>query len=163
MWEIAKSFSFCYGHRVWSQKLDPELSVNGSCKCRHYHGHEARVEVGLRASCLANGMVTDFKNLTWLKEFLDTYLDHKFIVDTNDPLYEMLTREKQFKEDLRRKSIVVPSYDHDTYKGLDLFLRLFPTQLRASNSRTTCKNTLLRSFSWVLSPHQKISVPGWPT
>jgi len=28
----------------------------------------------------------DFKNLSWFKNFLDDYLDHKMILDENDPL-----------------------------------------------------------------------------
>ncbi len=31
-------------------------------------------------------MVTDFKHLNWFKEWLDNTIDHKFILDINDPL-----------------------------------------------------------------------------
>jgi 6-pyruvoyltetrahydropterin/6-carboxytetrahydropterin synthase len=34
---------------------------------------------------LERGMVTDFKHTGWLKNFIDQYLDHKFIIDRNDP------------------------------------------------------------------------------
>ena len=87
-WKIQKAFEFCYGHRVWGQKLDPQLSRNAPCKCRHLHGHEARVELQLSGARLDDtAMVTDFNNLNFLKHFLDTYVDHKFIIDCNDPLY----------------------------------------------------------------------------
>jgi 6-pyruvoyltetrahydropterin/6-carboxytetrahydropterin synthase len=35
---------------------------------------------------LERGMVTDFKHLGWMKNFIDDVLDHKFIMDINDPI-----------------------------------------------------------------------------
>ncbi len=91
MWEISKSFNFCYGHRVWTQELNKEFSLDSQCKCRHLHGHEATVDVTLRSNELdKSGMVTDFKHLNWLKQWLDNYVDHKFIMDKNDPLFNTM-------------------------------------------------------------------------
>lgn len=89
MWIIDKQFSFCYGHRVWSQKLEHEFCETGDyqCKCRHLHGHEGLVHVFLSSNNLERGMVTDFKHLGWLKNFLDNHIDHKFIIDKNDPYF----------------------------------------------------------------------------
>lgn len=86
-WKIDKQFSFCYGHRVWSQQLEEEFCAKGDshCACRHLHGHEGLVHVFLEGDELTRGMVTDFKHLGWLKNFLDDNLDHKFIIDVNDP------------------------------------------------------------------------------
>lgn len=92
-WKISKDFAFCYGHRVWSQELLSEFAETSHCKCRHLHGHEASVTVSLSGSMLVKDMVTDFNHLTWLKTFLDKYLDHKFILDSNDPLYSSLTQQ----------------------------------------------------------------------
>lgn len=88
-WTIDKQFSFCYGHRVWSQKLIGDYCESGDdcCKCRHLHGHEGLVHVFLEGEELERGMVTDFKHLGWLKNFLDDNLDHKFILDMNDPFF----------------------------------------------------------------------------
>lgn len=95
-WEITKSFSFCYGHRVWTQKLNKDYceSKDDSCKCKYLHGHEALVKVALSNDKLKKGMVTDFKHLGWLKNFLDDNIDHKFIFDINDPLIEVVLQRR---------------------------------------------------------------------
>ncbi len=85
-WVIGKEFDFCYGHRVWSQQLIEGYSTDLCLKCRHLHGHQGKVIVKLTAEKLENGMVTDFKHLGWFKKWLDDVLDHKFIMDINDPL-----------------------------------------------------------------------------
>lgn len=90
MWEISKEFDFCYGHRVWSQSLNTEFSLDGCLMCRHLHGHQGKVIVYLKSDTLESGMVTDFKHLNWFKKFLDDILDHKFIIDINDPLFKTL-------------------------------------------------------------------------
>ena len=86
-WIIDKQFDFCYGHRVWSQSLETEYSLDDCLMCRHLHGHQGRIKIFLAAETLQNGMVTDFKHLNWFKQWLDATLDHKFIIDRNDPLF----------------------------------------------------------------------------
>lgn len=88
IWTIDKSFDFCYGHRVWSQELNTEFTgMDGAClACRHLHGHQGKLKIFLEADILTSGMVTDFKHLGWMKDFIDKVLDHKFIMDINDPL-----------------------------------------------------------------------------
>lgn len=100
-WEIDKQFSFCYGHRVWSQKLEADFCETGdtSCKCRHLHGHEGLVHIFLASNELERGMVTDFKHLGWLKNLLDDYIDHKFIMDLNDPWFAQVTNLKLYRHD----------------------------------------------------------------
>lgn len=90
MWEISKEFDFCYGHRVWSQSLNTEFSLDSCLMCRHLHGHQGKIIVYLKSDSLQSGMVTDFKHLNWFKKFLDDILDHKFIIDINDPLFSTL-------------------------------------------------------------------------
>lgn len=96
---IDKSFSFCYGHRVHNQRLDTNFTESGDAclACRHLHGHEGLVKIFLEEDIydgddsLSNvektGMVTDFKHLGWFKNFIDDTLDHKFIMDLKDPLF----------------------------------------------------------------------------
>ncbi|QKF60049.1 6-carboxytetrahydropterin synthase [Aliarcobacter lanthieri] len=90
MWKISKEFDFCYGHRVWSQTLNVDFSLDSCLMCRHLHGHQGKVIVHLEATQLKDGMVTDFKHLNWFKAFLDDVLDHKFIIDIKDPLFSTI-------------------------------------------------------------------------
>ena len=91
MFLIDKTFEFCYGHRVWTQTLDGRFSDDLTCACRHLHGHEAKVQVFLEGETLnPHGMVTDFRHLEWLKKWLNQYLDHQFVLHTEDPLLPLL-------------------------------------------------------------------------
>jgi 6-pyruvoyltetrahydropterin/6-carboxytetrahydropterin synthase len=99
-WNISKQFDFCYGHRVWSQKLNVDFSLDSCLMCRHLHGHQGKIIVHLESEKLSSGMVTDFKHLNWFKKFLDDTLDHKFIIDINDPLFATLLPHFQNKKNL---------------------------------------------------------------
>lgn len=95
MWIIDKTFEFCYGHRVWTQKLNGEYAADLKCACRHLHGHEGKMQVYLTGKGLdATGMVTDFRHLEWLKKWINENIDHQFILDRNDPLYDQLIGKK---------------------------------------------------------------------
>jgi 6-pyruvoyltetrahydropterin/6-carboxytetrahydropterin synthase len=88
---IDKTFEFCYGHRVWTQVLNGEYADDLKCACRHLHGHEGKVQVFLTANELNDsGMITDFRHLEWLKKWINKYIDHQFILDKNDPLYNQI-------------------------------------------------------------------------
>lgn len=89
-WTIDKQFDFCFGHRVWSQDLNTEYSLDGCLACRHLHGHQGKVKLFLGANKLNKGMVTDFKHTNIFKKWLDDVMDHKFIIDVNDPLFNNL-------------------------------------------------------------------------
>lgn len=93
MWQIDKRFEFCYGHRVYTQQLIGEYCETDSpmCKCRHPHGHQGAVHVFLQGESLdRTGMVTDFHHLGWLKTWIDDHIDHKFVIDQNDPMFDMM-------------------------------------------------------------------------
>ena len=92
---IDKSFAFCYGHRVHNQRLNTKFTESGNAclACRHLHGHQGLIKVFLEEKITGfniqkTGMVTDFKHLGWMKNFVDDVLDHKFIMDLQDPLYK---------------------------------------------------------------------------
>ena len=125
-WVIDKQFSFCYGHRVWTQKLVADYCEKGdtACKCRHLHGHEGLVHVFLEGDELERGMVTDFKHLGWLKNFLDKVVDHRFIIDKNDPMFGQLVdavyRDLSGKTTLKFKDVYVPGTNHLAGHELDL-------------------------------------------
>ena len=87
---IDKQFDFCFGHRVWSQELNTKYSLDGCLACRHLHGHQGKVKLFLGANDLNKGMVTDFKHTNIFKKWLDDVMDHKFIIDVNDPLFSNL-------------------------------------------------------------------------
>lgn len=125
-WVIDKQFSFCYGHRVWTQKLVEEFCESGDtcCKCRHLHGHEGLVHVFLEGETLERGMVTDFKHLGWLKNFLDKLVDHKFIIDSHDPMFGQLVdnvyKDLSGKTTPVFKDVYVPGTNHIAGRELDL-------------------------------------------
>lgn len=113
-WVIDKTLEFCYGHRVWTQKLDVEFSIDASCKCRYLHGHQAKVQIFLESKKLNDqGMVTDFKHLGWAKQFFDEYIDHKFILDINDPLFKrMIAIGPSADFDNCTKKVFIPGTTH---------------------------------------------------
>lgn len=99
MYKIDKEFNWDMGHRVWSQTLNAEYALDNTCICRRLHGHSYKAKIGLQSENLKNGMVTDFKHLNFVKEFIDNFLDHKFMIDRNDPLFEVIFPEF---EDIQR-------------------------------------------------------------
>jgi len=118
MWKISKQFNFAYGHRVHTQKLDKEFALDRKCVCRHLHGHEAEVHVHLSGDELdKQGMVTDFLHLSWLKKFFDEAVDHKFIIDAHDPLFD-----KMIGDDHKHllEEVCVPNTNHVAGWVLDL-------------------------------------------
>ena len=87
MWQISKDFDFCYGHRIHSQNLEKSLSCGAEPKCLRLHGHNGTIKVTLEGYKLdKRGFVLDFVELNWFKKFVDDYLDHRFIIDKNDPM-----------------------------------------------------------------------------
>lgn len=99
-WTINKSFNIAYGHSVWQQTLDSRFATECKLGCRHFHGHNADVTVFVESEELDfKGMVIDFKELGFVKKFLDDVVDHKMIVDINDPalsIFFPLVKDKSY-------------------------------------------------------------------
>lgn len=119
MYKIDKEFNFCYGHRVWTQELNTKYSMDNACACRRLHGHNGLIKVGLEAQELKNGMVTDFKHLNFFKKILDDDFDHKFIMDINDPLFDLtFSLYKMFLSDYKNGSDII--IDKKFYKTINV-------------------------------------------
>lgn len=80
---VKKVIQFCYGHRL--------LNYDG--KCRNLHGHNGQLELEMDAEALDTlGMVIDFGEIKEIaKGWVDTHLDHKMLLNRNDPLVPVLT------------------------------------------------------------------------
>ena len=116
-WVIDKTFEFCYGHRVWTQKLNGEYAADLKCACRHLHGHEGKMQVFLQSNTgkLDNtGMVTDFRHLEWLKKWINENIDHQFILDRADPLYKSMLGGEELVP------VYVPGTEHVAGYKVDL-------------------------------------------
>jgi 6-pyruvoyltetrahydropterin/6-carboxytetrahydropterin synthase len=82
MFRVTREFEFCFGHRL--------MDYPG--KCRHIHGHNAKVSVTLEADSLDRlGMVVDFVEMKRvLAGWLDETFDHTLLLHKDDPLVRTL-------------------------------------------------------------------------
>jgi 6-pyruvoyltetrahydropterin/6-carboxytetrahydropterin synthase len=71
--------------------------MNHAGKCRHLHGHSARVSIKLNTETLdANGMVCDFSDLKeYAEKWINDTLDHNFLMHKDDPLLPILQQQKE--------------------------------------------------------------------
>ena len=79
---LFRSLEFCYGHRL----------VGYDGPCQHLHGHNAIVEIELRAASLdAQDMVRDFSEVRRvMRAWIDAHLDHRMILRQDDPVVPFL-------------------------------------------------------------------------
>lgn len=84
MFQVSREFNFCYGHRL--------LDHQG--KCKHLHGHNARVVVAFEAADLdCQGMVLDFNEIKQIvNRWVEDNLDHRMILRRDDPAVEPLEK-----------------------------------------------------------------------
>ncbi len=86
MFKITKSIEFDFGHRVYSQQVVSNLACTSTNACRRLHGHRGKINITLKGDVNSSGMVFDFKNLSFIKEWINENLDHRFLIHCNDPL-----------------------------------------------------------------------------
>lgn len=98
MFSIQKTFSFEYAHRIYSQDVRPEMAENSQTlnknlnTCRNIHGHSGKIIVELKSKDIDNrGFVLDYKELGFIKEYINAKYDHKLILDAEDPLLEEIS------------------------------------------------------------------------
>lgn len=79
---VLTTIDFCYGHRICGH----------DGPCRHLHGHNARVEIVVSDAALNPlGMVCDFRTVKHaMKHWIDTHLDHRMLLATDDPVVPLL-------------------------------------------------------------------------
>jgi len=124
MYKVTKHIEFCYGHRL----------LNYAGKCRHLHGHNARVEVDIESERLdERGMVYDFGDIKEaIKKWIDETLDHNLLLNKADPVIPLLqTSGERFyllDHNPTAESIAKLIYDHARSQGLPVVeVRLWET------------------------------------
>ncbi len=74
MWTISKEFQFCASHQL-------EGLYDGH-PCMRHHGHNYKVIVEMKSPRLNEfGFVLDYREMTPIKEFIDSALDHRNLND----------------------------------------------------------------------------------
>ena len=81
MYSIKKEYKFEYAHRLMEHKGD----------CKNIHGHSARIEIELfNKDINIHGMIVDFGHLGFISSYFDENYDHTLILNSVDPLCELL-------------------------------------------------------------------------
>lgn len=85
MFQVTQTIEFCYGHRL----------LNYAGKCRHLHGHNGRAVIVLQGEKLDDrGMLVDFTDIkNTVRTWIDTQLDHRMILNENDPAVPFLREQ----------------------------------------------------------------------
>jgi len=84
VYSVTIKSQFEYGHRLTKHRD----------KCRHIHGHNGVIVVQIESSSLnKDDVVIDFGEVKkFLREWIDIHWDHAFLMNTDDPLGEVLHR-----------------------------------------------------------------------
>lgn len=119
--KITRRFQFCAGHRVF----------NHESKCNHIHGHNYVLFVTVEADELDSlGRVIDFSRIKEiLGDWIDKYWDHNFLVNSEDPLCEIVrpfSKNNQPYEFFKSN----PTAEIMGYAFLEVAKRLLPKEIR---------------------------------
>lgn len=91
--EITKKFHFCAAHRLH------KVPVTHPCNVLHGHNYEVEVYLQTPSFDPDSCMIMDYRNLDFIKEYLDLYYDHATIVSTKDKaLMEIIGLAKSYNE-----------------------------------------------------------------
>lgn len=73
---ISKEFGFSASHFLEGLPTDH--------KCGRLHGHSYRVRLELSGECDPIGFIIDYGELDWVRNLIDTQLDHRHLNDALD-------------------------------------------------------------------------------
>ena len=116
MFTVTKEIHFCYGHRL----------MHHAGKCRHLHGHSARVAITVAADALdQQGIVCDFSDInTAASELIDAQFDHNMLLHRDDPallwLRESDERHLVLNEHPTAETLAKMIYQHMQSKGYNV-------------------------------------------
>jgi 6-pyruvoyltetrahydropterin/6-carboxytetrahydropterin synthase len=117
MYTVSKSFSFCYGHRLYGDVG----------KCRHMHGHTGRATFTLASEELDElSMVLHFDRLKeTIGRWISENIDHTLLLNKKDPIALALReRGERFMElDGNPTAERIARMLFDVAKGFDLPIR----------------------------------------
>ena len=114
-YKVCKIVDFCYGHRL----------LNYEGKCKYLHGHNATAELEFESTWLdSRGMVYDFTEIKTLSSSIRETLDHRLILNQDDPLCAVLTSAKEtfitMKGNPTAENIAKMIYEHLQATGLQI-------------------------------------------
>jgi len=123
MFSIQKSFPFAYAHRVYTQDVNSSMAQgDGENTCKHIHGHNGALIVSVSSDHLDyRGFVVDYKELGFIKSFVNKYLDHKLILGKGDPLLKHILPKDYYLEEIDHLGI----YKIKTKENIDLVFQEF--------------------------------------
>lgn len=120
MFVITKKIEWAMGHRVHNQLLNAERSCNSTCKCKFLHGHSYAATITVASETLQNNMVMDFTDLKFIKQWIDTNLDHKFMFDAADEMLPLVTG--QDLDDLEETALGIKTFPYVDGEGAEIEL-----------------------------------------